>query len=208
MQADHKKVTQALNWLARKEGGEMNKMKAIKLVWMADRLHLREYGRPITNDDYVAMKFGPVGSMTRNITDEAIPYLTDEQFGYSRNFLEKTSDHFFRSTNDVDISVFSESEIESLERVYKDFGTFDQFELFTLTHEFPEWKKFEEKIAAKIINQAQMTYSDFFDNPDETSELLNGKFLAAKEVFNQSPEKINIARQAFAEFQEIQGLWS
>ena len=63
-------------------------MKAIKLVWMADRLHLREYGRPITNDDYVAMKFGPVGSVTRNITDEAIPYLTDEQFGYSRNYLK------------------------------------------------------------------------------------------------------------------------
>ena len=89
MEANYKKITQALNWLARKEGGEINKMKAIKLVWMADRLHLREYGRPITNDDYIAMKFGPVGSVTRNITDEAIPYLTDEQFGYSRNYLKK-----------------------------------------------------------------------------------------------------------------------
>jgi uncharacterized phage-associated protein len=208
MEANYKKVTQALNWLARKEGGSINKMKAIKLVWLVDRLHLREYGRPVTNDDYVAMKFGPVGSITRNITDEAIPYLTDEQYGYSRNYIKKISDNFFSSTNDVDVSVFSESEIVTLEKIYKEFGKFDQYELRDLTHEYPEWKRFEPKIEAGQINQAPMSYSDFFENPAETSELLNGKFQAATEIFNQSQTEIEIAKQAFVELQEIYGLWS
>ena len=183
-------------------------MKAIKLIWMADRLHLREYGRPITNDEYIAMKFGPVGSVSRNITDEAIPYLTDEQFGYSQKYVQKTSNNFFKSVNDIDTAVFSESELEALDKIYTDFGAFDQFQLFALTHEFPEWKKFQKQIEAKLINQAQMSYMDFFENPEETSELLSGKFKAAKAVFNQSTEKINIARQAFAERTEIEGLWS
>lgn len=207
MEVDYKKVTQALNWLAKKEGGQINKMKAIKLVWMADRLHLREFGRPITNDEYIAMKFGPVGSVTRNITDEAVSYLTDEQLGYSQKYLRKVTPNDFESINDFESSVFSESEIETLEKVYKNFGAFNQFELFKLTHEFPEWKKFEQKLEAKLINQAPMLYTDFFENPSGDSELLNGKFSAARAVFGQSAEKISLAKRAYTELVEIQGLW-
>lgn len=208
METNFKKVTQALNWLAQQEGGQINKMKAIKLVWMADRLHLRKYGRAITQDDYVAMRFGPVGSFTRNITDEATPYLSDEQLGYSTRFIKKISDNFFESVNDVDASVFSQSDIESLERVYQDFGKFDQFELADLAHEFPEWKKFEEGLKSGRINQAPMEYVDFFNNPSEASPTLNDKFDLVKEIFDQNPETIDASKQAFTESQHIQELWS
>lgn len=208
MEANFKKVTQSLNWLAKKEGGQINKMKAIKLVWMADRLHLRKYGRPITKDDYIAMKFGPVGSVTRNITDEATPYLSDEQLGYSQKFIKKTADNFFTSVNDVDVAVFSESDLESLEKVYGDFGKFDQFELAKLTHEFPEWKKFEKRLESGAISQAPMSYVDFFENPVEASPLLKDKFAAAKDIFDQDAATITASKQAFTESQEIQELWS
>ena len=58
----YKKATQALNFFALKKDGKINKMKAIKLIYLADRLHLRKYGRPIVGDIYWAMKLGPVGS--------------------------------------------------------------------------------------------------------------------------------------------------
>ena len=95
-----------------------------------------------------------------------------------------------------------------MEEIYKKFGEFDQFELRDLTHEYPEWKKFEAKIEAKLINQAPMSYADFFENPAESSSLLNGKFKAAENVFNQSQVEIDIAKQTFDELQEIQGLWA
>ncbi len=31
---DYKKATQAINYLAKKEGGKINKMKAIKVIWL------------------------------------------------------------------------------------------------------------------------------------------------------------------------------
>jgi len=44
---NHKKAVQTLAYFAQKEGGVINKMKAFKLIWLSDRLHLRKYGRPI-----------------------------------------------------------------------------------------------------------------------------------------------------------------
>lgn len=66
---DFKKATQALNYLAKKFGGNINKMQAIKLIYFADRYHLRKYGRPVTNDEFVAMGYGPVGSKTKDIAE-------------------------------------------------------------------------------------------------------------------------------------------
>jgi len=51
----HRKATQALNVLARNSGGTISKLKALKLVFFADRYHLRKYGRAIINDRYFAM---------------------------------------------------------------------------------------------------------------------------------------------------------
>jgi hypothetical protein len=31
---------------------------------------LRKYGRPVTNDEYVAMGYGPVGSKTKDIAED------------------------------------------------------------------------------------------------------------------------------------------
>ena len=56
----HRKATQALNFFARQGGGSINKMKALKLVYFADRSHLRRYGRPVVGDEYLAMNFSPV----------------------------------------------------------------------------------------------------------------------------------------------------
>ena len=50
MEAEYKENHTNSELAGKEGGGEINKMKAIKLVWMADR-SLRDYGRPITNDD-------------------------------------------------------------------------------------------------------------------------------------------------------------
>lgn len=56
----YRKAAQALNYFAIQNGGEIEKLQALKLIYFADRYHLRKYGRPITNDQYWAMNFGPV----------------------------------------------------------------------------------------------------------------------------------------------------
>jgi len=65
----HRKATEALNFFAIKAGGRINKMKALKLVFFADRYHFRQYGRPVTNDEYIAMEYGPVPSGCKDLAE-------------------------------------------------------------------------------------------------------------------------------------------
>jgi uncharacterized phage-associated protein len=68
LRRNYLKSVQVLNWIARKEGGKVDKLKAIKIYWLADRLHLRKYGSTLTNDTYYAMEYGPVASLAKDIT--------------------------------------------------------------------------------------------------------------------------------------------
>ena len=69
-----RKSTQALNYFARLSARgapqPLNKMKALKLLFFADRYHLRKYGRPVSDCAYFAMKNGPVASEAKNIAEE------------------------------------------------------------------------------------------------------------------------------------------
>ena len=68
---NYKKAVYTLAYFALKEGGAINKMKAFKLIWLSDRLHLRKYGRPILNDVYFALPMGPIPSNTKDIADNS-----------------------------------------------------------------------------------------------------------------------------------------
>jgi len=67
---DYKNSIQAIDYLANKytyNTNEVNKMAILKLLFFAERYHLRKYGCMITDDTFYAMKHGPVASGARNI---------------------------------------------------------------------------------------------------------------------------------------------
>ncbi len=41
--------------------------KLFKILYFAESEHLAEYGRPITGDEYIAMEFGPVPSLLKDV---------------------------------------------------------------------------------------------------------------------------------------------
>lgn len=55
-----RKATQAAALLLQLRGGKMSYMKLIKLLYLADREALLQWGRPITTDRYVSMNRDPV----------------------------------------------------------------------------------------------------------------------------------------------------
>lgn len=142
---DYRKATQALNYFARQEGGKINKMKVLKLLYFADRYHIRKYGRLVTNDNYLAMQHGPVPSTSKDIA-EANDYLSDEIRDYSIQFIEPVGNLSLRSTRSVDRSVLSDSDMEALCFAWDSFGHYDQFELRDLTHDYPEWLEWKESL--------------------------------------------------------------
>ena len=160
----YKKATQALNYFARKSGGVINKMKAIKLIYFADRYHLRKYGRPLTNDEYLAMSFGPVNSGTKDIA-EMSDFLGDKERDYAIRYVAPSDRHSVRSIGQLEIEVFSKTDLEALGFAWKTFGNYDQFELAEITHKFPEWKRHEEEL--NYSSRVRMNYEDFLDDSGE-----------------------------------------
>ncbi len=163
----YKKATQALNYFASQEGGHINKMKAIKLIFFADRYHIRKYGRPITNDEYQAMDYGPVNSGVKDIA-EMSGFLGQRELNYASEFIQPYGLYEVQSIAPVEQKVFSQTDLESLEFAWETFGKYDQFTLADITHKYPEWKRHEEEL--KHSSRVRMDYVDFFDDPEQGFE--------------------------------------
>lgn len=172
MRFNYKKAVQALNYLSHEEGGEMNKMKAIKLIWLADRLHLRKYGRTITGDIYFALKHGPVPSTTRDLLELNSFSLSDDEFAYMDEYLIITGKYDYKTNKAVNKSVFSKTDLECIEEVVKCYGKFDQWALRDISHKFPEWKRWEAQIN-KNGSRYLMMFSDFFNEDEGNNPLFN-----------------------------------
>lgn len=195
---NYKKATQAINFFASKtRGKEINKMKAIKLIWLADRYHLRKYGRPVIGDDYIAMQNGPVGSLVRDIAQNN-DYLEELEKEYRKKYLENVDKLTVRSINDVDGDVLSETDIEALDFALKNFSELSQFDLVELSHKYPEWAKFKDVLEVqKSASRKRMSYLDFFSNPNNVED----------DKFRQDEEVTETAKEIFKEDYSIAQNW-
>ena len=161
---DYQKATQALVFFAEKAGQRINKMKALKLVYFADRYHLRKYGCPITNDEYFAMRLGPVASGVKDLL-EMSDFLGAEEKDYVARFLTPGDRLAIAVTRPFEPEVLALTEIEALTFAWETFGGYDEFALSELTHKYPEWKKHEHRL--EMASRIRMKFEDFLDDPDD-----------------------------------------
>lgn len=188
LEFDYKKATQAINYLTKKEGGKIDKLKLIKLVYFADRYHLRRYGRPIVNDTYYAMPLGPVGSSVKDIAEFSV-FLAQTEVEYAGQYLSREpQDKNVVSLLEVDKKVFSDSEIEALDFAYTEFGKSSPLGLVNITHYYPEWSKFKAALESKETTRETMNYSDFFKDPNISTDKFSmdsAALEASKELFEE-----------------------
>lgn len=196
---DHRKATQALNFFARKEKGKIDLLKVIKLIWLADRYHLRRYGRTITNDAYVALRLGPVGSFVKDIAQDFTLLDNDEKKYKAKYLTYEPKSCTITSIKEPDSAVFSDSDLEAFEAVYSHFGKYTGSKLVELSHHFPEWKKFEAELTTKVKKREFMDYIDFFENP--------GKIPKTTNVFNETAEVLELSKQLFKENEKMEALF-
>jgi len=131
------KAVQSAAILLKEEGGEMTRLRLLKLLYIADRESIAETFQPITGDDVVAMDHGPVLSKTyRLIRREPQPgnavwdkYIAQEG---ERNhvLIDQPGD-----------GSLSEYEIRKLRAVSAVRRGMTDYEIADETHKFPEWSK-------------------------------------------------------------------
>lgn len=187
---EYKKITQVLNYIAAKEGREINYMKALKLLYLADRLHLRKYGRLITDDRLVAMENGTLGSQAKDIIVQS-DFLPHVVYEYSDDKLKRNLDAYKISSASDDFKELSESDIECVDSVLKEVGEKNQFELKELTHNLPEWKRHQFTIEEEGENKVvDLELKDLFKKSN--NDILDN-------LYSQSDEELILSQEFFAE---------
>ena len=139
--ASHEKVIEAIVYIASKQPG-IDIFHMAKVLFYGEREHLRSYGRPITGDQFVAMKDGPVPSFALNIIKGKGEYVSADMLAYaSKSF--KTAGPYSNITaiRDFDDGSFSRTDIECLSAALKQYGKMPFDELSKRVHAEPEWIK-------------------------------------------------------------------
>lgn len=184
------KVAQALGFLLSKdENHKMNRVKLIKLLWAADRLHLRKYGRTVSGTKYYAMAHGPVSSLALDIAQ------MNSEFALSNNDTRYLEEYFVSDNKNTAFSkdpgtdYLSDTDKAVLTEAWDKFGSLEPFELADeISHKYPEWSKYKEYFEAGNSSRQDIDLADFFKNPPDKDLYFeeNGTQLsAAKEIFEE-----------------------
>lgn len=194
------KLVQALAYFARRDIRDLDKMKAAKLLFHADKYHLLRYGRPVLGDMYACMEYGPVPSASLNVMNDLIAHdpqfpavardLFDEYLSVQRFWRRKHP--VFRAKKEPDLDVFSDSDIEALDYAIETFGRKSAWQLSQESHDEPAWKIANEcrPAGSSVI----MDYRLFFEGHPEAADIL--RFVEAQQEDRDTAEELATRRVA------------
>jgi len=146
---------------------DLTTLKALKLIYLADRAHLLEYGAPILGDWYAHMDHGPVPSkaydLLKQFTDPDPSYHFDEvEILEAHVGKAKKGKHVrFTKRQKIELHALSESELKILKSTVSSYGKRKAFELAEMTHKHFAWIRCEES-RGHVLD-----YRDFFADSDE-----------------------------------------
>lgn len=132
------KAIAALGFLVQKTGESMYPI--LKMMYLADKLHLERFGRFIAGDDYCAMQKGPVPSHAYNMIKAVrgdgdchpAGEVAAQHFAY-------TDDHMLRLLRQPDLDELSGSDIDCLEEVVTIYHRVGKWAIKDMSHD-DAWK--------------------------------------------------------------------
>jgi uncharacterized phage-associated protein len=167
-QFDFDRMLAAMVYIAAQKPRALDMYKMCKLIFLADKLHLVRYSRPITFDKIKAMEFGPVPSNTYDFLKALLAkapeahllaeYLAvDSAYQYPRISMIQPLDF---------PEYLSRSDMRALDEVVELHGNKTFPELYNLTHEMPAWKKAWNN-PERTANNPPMAFEDLFEDDSE-----------------------------------------
>ncbi len=133
---NERKTVAAACVLLQEAGGQISYLTLIKLLYLTDRESWLKHNRPITGDNYVAMKYGPVLSNTYKLIREE----RQDEVGAWSEAIERVGRYDLRLKQvKPDYGPLSDSEIEILKEAFCLNEKVDPWQLCDLTHAFLEW---------------------------------------------------------------------
>jgi len=125
---NRQKAIECVLWLIQR--GETNMYSIWKMLFAAEKYHLNTYGRPITGDTYIAMKYGTVPSWLYKLTNKWRPGI-----GFVKH------ENTFIAERAPIRKLFSVSDIEALECGHNEYAGLSFGEVMDKNHKEPAWIK-------------------------------------------------------------------
>lgn len=119
----------------------MAHLKLMKLLYIAERESVREFGFPMSKDKCVSMPHGPVLSMTLDLMNGNVESQSNgwEFWMSDKENHEISLRNQFISSEDLD--ELSRAELELLQQVWNQFGTMNKWQIRDWTHDHcTEWQ--------------------------------------------------------------------
>ncbi|MFZ3160695.1 MAG: Panacea domain-containing protein [Rhodoferax sp.] len=141
---NERKTAQAAALLLFRAGGQLPLIKLMKLLYLAERQSLKQYGEPISGDKLVSMDNGPVLSKTLDYINGAVLSCDggwDTWVSDRADHMVALRDASMIRSPEQDLLALSDSDIEVLDAVWAEFGHWDRWALVSYTHDkLPEWQ--------------------------------------------------------------------
>jgi uncharacterized phage-associated protein len=125
---DHLKSVQTIAYFVRKAGGSAEKLKLIKLVYLADRLSFKRRGKPLNFDSYLSLPHGPIASSALNGMDHNLADPSWEALSLADNRRDVTV------VGDVSDDRLSRADRAILDATWEEFGGMTASQIRNWTH--------------------------------------------------------------------------
>lgn len=166
---DVEKAIEILLYITEKTSNVYN---VLKVVYFADKDHLRKYGRLICGDSYVAMSKGPVPSglydIVKFMRGDGPPWFNIPD----KNALSVVG-HDITPNRSPNLDLLSESDIECLDEAIEVYGFMSFGDLLARSHG-SDWKSADENDFISLDNFIRSIPEDELPNPEELIEHVMG----------------------------------
>lgn len=134
---DIDKTIAAVTLLVQKEGGQVDMFLSIKMLYLADKQALINWGKPITGDAFYSLPKGPILSEVYNLFKGRGRHENQEQWD---SYFTELVNNTIRSLKEGDLGLLSEREAEVLEAARKRIHEMAPWTIAKWLHDTcPEW---------------------------------------------------------------------
>jgi uncharacterized phage-associated protein len=140
---DITKATEVACQFLKREGGSINIMKLVKLVYLLDRLSVAKRGIPVVGGAYFSLPNGPITSELLDLVNSGCLWGVKEC--HWDEFISDRADHEVKMVKEASRDHISDSEMDLIDAVYREHGKKDQWDLVKWCHEHcGEWSPLQE----------------------------------------------------------------
>ena len=176
---DIKKAIAAVAFLLQGQGKELDMFLGLKMLYLADKTALIQWGKTITGDSFVSMKKGPVLSRIYDLFRGTAKDKKSQQ-EWDTFFSQRVSNGV-RLLKSVDTGILSQREMETLEKARQEILGCAPWEVADWLHQTcPEWE--DPKGSSRPIDpEVILRNAGRTDDDIQTIKESNSTFVNTKE---------------------------